>query len=104
MKTVIQPIPPDVFETAIRALSDYIIQDYRGRWIEHSHTSRSASVAFTDSSWLRIDDAAQRARCHSATLRREVRRGRLKAVRVGGRKSLRFRPEWIDEWLQKGIC
>jgi hypothetical protein len=28
-----------------------------------------------------------------------VRAGRLKAARIGGRRELRFREEYIDHWL-----
>jgi excisionase family DNA binding protein len=49
--------------------------------------------------WLTLREAAERARVHPATLRREARAGRLRHARVAGRKLLRFRPEWIDGWL-----
>jgi excisionase family DNA binding protein len=50
--------------------------------------------------WLTVKQAAQRAQCGSKTLYREVQAGRLRAVRVGGRRSLRFRAEWVDRWLE----
>lgn len=49
--------------------------------------------------WLTVVEAAERARCGVKTLYREVRAGRLKAARIGGRRELRFLPEWIDQWL-----
>ncbi len=49
--------------------------------------------------WLTVKDAAARARCGSKLIYREVRAGRLRAARVGGRRELRLRPGWIDDWL-----
>ena len=51
-------------------------------------------------SWLRLDEAAERARVSTATLRREIRAGRLRHARVSGRKTIRLRPEWVDAWLE----
>ena len=52
-----------------------------------------------DSQWLRLPDAAKIAQCSVLTLRREIRSGRLRAVRVGGRKLIRVQRQAIDEWL-----
>ena len=49
--------------------------------------------------WLTVKEAAARARCGSKLIYREVRAGRLRAARVGGRRELRFLDSWIDEWL-----
>ncbi len=51
------------------------------------------------SPWLTVAEAAERARCGVKTIYREVRAGRLRAARIGGRRELRLLPEWIDEWL-----
>ncbi len=51
--------------------------------------------------WITVDEAASLARCGIKLIYREVRAGRLKAVRVGGRRELRLRPEWIDTWLNR---
>jgi excisionase family DNA binding protein len=56
----------------------------------------------TDRPWLRITEAADRAQCSVPTLRRELRNGKLRAIRLAGRKSLRFKPEWIDAWMLAG--
>jgi excisionase family DNA binding protein len=49
--------------------------------------------------WLRVSEAAARARCSVKTIYSEVARARLRAARIGGRRDLRFRAEWIDQWL-----
>ena len=49
--------------------------------------------------WLTLQQGASRASVHEATLRREIRAGRLQHARVGGRKLIRLRPEWVDAWL-----
>jgi excisionase family DNA binding protein len=51
------------------------------------------------SPWLTVEEAAQRARCGVKTIYREVRAGRLRAARVGGRRELRLLSAWVDEWL-----
>lgn len=51
------------------------------------------------SPWITVGEAATWARCGVKLIYREVRAGRLQAVRVGGRRELRLRPEWIDAWL-----
>jgi excisionase family DNA binding protein len=49
--------------------------------------------------WLTVEQAAERARCGVKTIYREVRAGRLRAARVGGRRELRLLVEWVDDWL-----
>jgi excisionase family DNA binding protein len=58
-------------------------------------------AAKTPSPWLTVAEAAQRARCGVKTVYREVRAGRLRAARIGGRRELRLRPEWVDTWLDQ---
>ena len=52
------------------------------------------------SPWLTAREAAARLRISRDTLYREVRAGRLRAARIGGRWSLRFLPEWCDTYLE----
>lgn len=49
--------------------------------------------------WLTAEEAAEYTRTGVKTIYREVRAGRLKAARVGGRRELRLTHEWVDEWL-----
>ena len=51
------------------------------------------------SPWLTVREAADRARCGTKTIYREVKVGHLRATRVGGRRQLRFLAEWVDRWL-----
>jgi excisionase family DNA binding protein len=51
--------------------------------------------------WLTVPEAAARARVSRRIIYAEVRAGRLRAARVGGRRSLRFRPAWVDEFLDQ---
>jgi excisionase family DNA binding protein len=57
----------------------------------------------TTTPWLRIGEAAEYARCGRKLLYREVAAGRLRAARVGGRREIRTRREWLDEWLQATV-
>jgi excisionase family DNA binding protein len=58
-----------------------------------------AGTAHTATPWINVNEAAGRARCGVKLLYREIRAGRLQAARVGGRRELRLRAEWIDAWL-----
>lgn len=49
--------------------------------------------------WLTLRGTAARAAVSEAPIKPEVRSGRSRSARVGGRRHLRFRVEWIDAWL-----
>lgn len=49
--------------------------------------------------WLKVREAADRARCGPKTIYRAVRSGHLRAARIGGRRELRLLDNWIDRWL-----
>ncbi len=53
------------------------------------------------SPWLVVKEGAKRGRCGERLIYREIRAGRLRAARVGGRREYRLRPEWVDEWLER---
>jgi excisionase family DNA binding protein len=99
-----QTLAPDVFEAVVTAFADTLIRNYRERCgVRVSETATAPAPlapAPAGSPWLRVTDAAKRAQCGSKILYSEVRAGRLRAARVGGGRALRFRAEWIDEWLQ----
>lgn len=49
--------------------------------------------------WLLATEAAAYLRVSAKTVYREARAGRLRHARVGGRRELRFRREWLDSFL-----
>jgi excisionase family DNA binding protein len=50
--------------------------------------------------WLTVREAAVYSRCGVKTLYRAVRRGELRAARVGGRRKLVLRRVWLDAYLE----
>ena len=64
-------------------------------------TTSTHDVVSSTSPWLTVDGATRRALCGPKLIYRQVAAKRLRAARVGGRRELRFRPEWIDEWLEQ---
>jgi excisionase family DNA binding protein len=51
------------------------------------------------SPWLTAEQAAARALVSSRTIYAACRTGQLRHARVGGRRDIRLRAEWIDAWL-----
>jgi excisionase family DNA binding protein len=51
--------------------------------------------------WLTVSDAAQHANLSKDTIYTACERGDLRHARVGGRRSIRLRAEWIDAWLEQ---
>lgn len=61
----------------------------------------------TPSPWLNLKAAAKYADpngCRSPRfIAREIKAGRLKGVRVGGRAELFTTPQWIDAWYESQV-
>lgn len=51
--------------------------------------------------WLTVQDAASYAAMSTDTIYTACERAELRHVKVGGRKAIRLRVEWIDAWLEQ---
>ncbi len=54
-----------------------------------------------ESPWMNAREAGRYLRRSRLFVLREVRAGRLKAARVGGRREILTRAEWCDAWVQQ---
>ena len=54
--------------------------------------------------WMNLAEAGAYAKRGRRFLAREIKAGRLRAARVGGRGEYITRPEWIDSWLEDLAC
>lgn len=52
------------------------------------------------SPWLTVDEAAERLRCSPKTIYRLVKQRKLRAAVIGGKRALRFRDAWIDQYAE----
>ena len=50
--------------------------------------------------WLNLDQAAAVADLRPSTVRRACREGKLRHARVSGRRVIRVRRSWLDQWLE----
>jgi excisionase family DNA binding protein len=53
--------------------------------------------------WLTVADGAAHAGLSRDTIYTACERGELRHVRVGGRRTIRLRVDWIDEWLERHV-
>ena len=63
-----------------------------------------ATIPRVDRKWMRVAEAAKYADLSIDTIYTACERGELRHVRVGGRRSIRLRPEWLDIWLEQFTC
>ena len=51
------------------------------------------------SPWLTVKEAAARAKVSDETIYGNIKRGRLRAARIGTRKDIRILLDWLDAWM-----
>lgn len=52
-----------------------------------------------DSAWLNVPESAARIGVAVESIYDACATGGLKHVRLFGRRNIRIRPEWLDEWM-----
>ena len=52
------------------------------------------------SPWYRVPKAATRASCGEKQIYAAIKRGQLRAARIGGRRQIVIHVDWIDQWLE----
>jgi excisionase family DNA binding protein len=53
--------------------------------------------------WLNVAEAAEYAGVSRDTIYTACERREMRQVRVGGRRAIRLRAEWIDTWLERHV-
>jgi excisionase family DNA binding protein len=51
--------------------------------------------------WLTVAEGAEHAGVSRDTVYTACERGELRHARVGGRRAIRLKAEWIDAWLER---
>ena len=51
--------------------------------------------------WLTVAEGAEYAGISRDTIYTACERGELRHARIGGRRSIRLKSEWIDAWLER---
>ena len=51
--------------------------------------------------WMTVAEGAEYAGVSRDTIYTACERREIRHARVGGRRAIRVKPEWIDEWLER---
>lgn len=51
--------------------------------------------------WLTVTQAAEYAGVSRDTIYTACERREIRQARIGGRRGIRLKPEWIDAWLER---
>ena len=51
--------------------------------------------------WLTVAEGAEYSGVSRDTIYTACERGEIRHARIGGRRAIRLKPEWIDAWLER---
>jgi excisionase family DNA binding protein len=51
--------------------------------------------------WLTVGEGAEYANVSRDTIYKACERKEIRHVRIGGRRTIRLKPAWIDAWLEQ---
>ena len=54
-----------------------------------------------EKSWFTVRDAANHAGVSTDTIYSACEKQELRHTKIGGRRAIRIRTEWIDQWLER---
>lgn len=57
----------------------------------------------TVKTWLTVAESATYSGVSRDTIYTACERRELRHARIGGRRSIRIKPEWIDAWLERHV-
>ena len=94
-----QGLSPDDFEALVMSIAETLVRHYRERVGASISVpspppiapAMAVVVSSSESPWLKVMEAAKRARCSRSTIYAEVQSGRLRATQSG--RLLRIRTE-----------
>jgi excisionase family DNA binding protein len=74
------------------------VQDANRRWLVNRESSGEELAMKI---WLNVAEAAEYAGVSRDTIYTACERREIHHARIGGRRAIRLKPEWIDAWLER---
>jgi excisionase family DNA binding protein len=74
-----------------------------GTAIVDSTTTSTTEKPLGHHVWLTVKQAATHTAVSTDTIYTACERGELRHARLSGRRTIRFRSEWLDEWLEQHV-
>jgi excisionase family DNA binding protein len=67
-----------------------------------NQTNKSLAVqGVGEKPWLTVKEAARHANVSADTIYAACERNELRNARISGRRAIRIKPEWVDQWLEQ---
>lgn len=66
-------------------------------------SDRAPDIAPSQSPWLNAEKAANYVGLAARSIYRACAVGELRHIRINGKRELRTRTEWLDQWLERHV-